>query len=822
MAYRKPAVTVIQEFVGLVPALAQFALPTCAVGAVYQIIDDDLVGTYSGVQQTYAYASLLAGADVDLEELASDDPYPLTKKPIETFIKDALVQILTTQTTGVLAEDILTDQTATIFANVQAGDKITFVETLGATIVAAVTDGVADFAANPDVLTAGTADLFANAKVGDDVIITGGANITPGTYQVLAKIDDDNIQLSANFITAGTAADVAYSITGDRGVNNQGAFNVKSKTDDNTLVLEYALPDSEGPIEYSITREVDEIAVSRVDALPGNGFEADESGITLPAGLLYAAGTESFEILEGNVEASYRALRNDMAANVREFERLSDVQAFFGIDQITPANPLAFGLNIMLQNTVTAVNGLGLDDNGVTDETLSFTSALDVLALTEMYALVPLTQSPVVHQLFKTHVEQLSQPQNKKERVAIINRTLITQETIIEEADTEVAESGARIIVNTQTDGVHDGAALANLNDVTLDAFVFVEKGDTVVITAGTDVAPGSYGVDTVTDGNNIILDADFVLVGGGASDITYFIIRHDGLGADGITFYDRNGTFISDGAAPGYYLVVSAPEGLVVGEHRISGLVSEKSFEVDQVPGITSLQSGLTYEVVRELSRTEQATAIAGYSEAFGSRRVVHTWPDVLEAPVGQDVEKLPGFYGGAAIGALTTGLPTQQGFTNLTISGFLGFDNSTGYFSDGQLDTMADGGTFIFEQAGEEQPLYIRHQLTTDRSSIKFQEFSVTKNVDFIAKFLRDAFSDFIGIYNIVDTTLDELKTVAKAAIVFLTEDTRLPRIGGVVRGGSLVLIEESETQIDTINMRFAFDIPIPLNNLDITIQV
>lgn len=824
MAYRRPAVTVIQEFVGLVPALAAFSLPTVAVGPTFQLVNGDLLGTYSDTQQVYAYASLLGGAIVDLALLDPEDPHPTTKQPIEVLLSNARVEVVSEKTSGSGSGQALSDLTPSVFERVQAGDLVVIKEALAVAILSLQNDGVSsDTAGQRDRLTAGTAGQFADVKAGDTVTVTAGTNTNTGSFTVLVKISDSVLKLDADINDGvGPASDVTYSIAGDRGTLNQGQYRVRSKTDDNNLVLESPLAEPEAPLTYDIRREVSEIPLARVSSLPGNGFLAAASSITLPAGLIYTdEELENYDILSGNVLATYRALRTDMAADVREFGRLSDVEAFFGVDQITPANPLAFALSIMLQNTVTPVNGLGLNANGLSSETLAYTSALDVLALTNMYALVPLTQNAVIHQLFKTHVEQMSQAEKRAERVVIVNRTLLTVETVKEEAATTTSETGARVIVNTQVDGAHDGSDLNRLADATPDQFLNVQKGDTVVIQSGVGVTPGSYLVDTVVDSNTLDLGADFATAGPPATNVQYFIIRRDGVGADGQTFYDRNAQFISDGVAPGYFVRVSAPSG-VVGRHRIASVDSEKQLTLDQIPGVAELVAGVTYEVERDMSRTEQANFISGYSSGIGSRRVVNLWPDTLKVPVGQVVEDLPGFYGCAAIGAITTGLPTQQGFTNLSISGFLGLLHSTKYFSEDQLDIIADGGTMVLAQEGPEQPLFIRHQLTTDRSAIKFQEYSVTKNVDFIAKFIRDAYKGFPGVYNIVDTTLDELRGTAKAVVTFLKDDTRLPRIGGVIRSGNLALLEEHPDQIDTVRMRFKFNIPIPLNNLDITIEV
>ena len=413
----------------------------------------------------------------------------------------------------------------------------------------------------------------------------------------------------------------------------------------------------------------------------------------------------------------------------------------------------------------------------------------------------------------------MSQPEMKKERVAIINRKLLLVETVIDETTTVETLTGSRTIVSTQADGIGAVAIPSEVNDVTVDQFFNVKPGDLLVVVGGTNVNLGTYPVLTVPTVNQLTVTG--AIFTGTSTDLQYYIVRPDGLSADGLSFYDRNATFLSNNVAAGQYLKILA--GPYLGRYKLAGVVSEKEVTLAAaVNGVLTAIHPLTYLVDRDMSKTEQATFIKGYSSAFASRRVVNLWSDILETPVGQTIEDLPGFYGSCAIGAITTGLPTQQGFTNLSISGFLGLKHSSGYFNDTQLNIMADGGTMILAQDVQEAPLYIRHQLTTDRSAIKFQEFSVTKNVDFIAKFLRNAYRGFPGRYNIIDTTLDELRTVAKAVISFLKDDTRLTRIGGVIRSGALVSLVESATQIDTVKMRFKFDIPIPLNNLDITIEV
>lgn len=290
--------------------------------------------------------------------------------------------------------------------------------------------------------------------------------------------------------------------------------------------------------------------------------------------------------------------------------------------------------------------------------------------------------------------------------------------------------------------------------------------------------------------------------------------------GTDNLTLTSAASNFITDGVVPEMYVVVTDPSG-IAGSYKIASVLSQTQLVVTGT--IAAPTTGVTFYIQKDLQKTDQAEYMAAYASSIGSRRMVFVWPDIVKGPVGSVTREIPGFFLGASVGALTTGLPTQRGFTNLSVAYFTGVKHSTKYFSSAQLNTMAAGGVMIFAQdVLDVSAPYIRHQLTTDMSAIKFQEYSITKNVDFICKFLRTNHKQFIGKYNIVENAFDDLKTTAAANIKFLKENTKLPQIGGVIRGGKLTELTQDPVNIDTVIERYVLDIPIPLNNLDITVVV
>jgi len=538
---------------------------------------------------------------------------------------------------------------------------------------------------------------FTNVIAGDVIVITGSGAGNNGSYTVRQKISNDTVRVNETFAGAETA--ISYSVR-----RNVGTQNIPTST-------------------AGVTLDV-------------------RNGVSLPATLnLTLSPFGSVPIVSGRIVLSYRALRYDYSADVQDFASTDDLQAAFGVDQIVPENIAVYSAFLGRSNAAIAVNILGLNQGYLDvntgldgDELVAYSNAFDILAMTDMFAINPCTQNPAVHTLAKAHVETLSQPQAKRERVATINRKLVTTAVVLD---------------NSLTNGV------SNL--------------------AGTIVTSATAN-------------------------------------------------FITGGVVPGHYINITLPAPQA-GRYKIGSVDSQTQITLDTgatpIPG--GVVSGLNFFVDKDLSKTEQATVLQAYAHSIGSKYVVMTWPDLVKIPVGSGIRTLPGYFLSSSVVALTTGLPTQQGLTNLSVSVYQGLVHSTKYFNDDQLDIIADGGVMIFAQEvlNVSAP-YIRHQLTTDRSAIKFQEYSVTKNVCFIQKFIRQNHQIFIGQYNIVEGTFDDLRTAAKANTDFLRDSTRRPKIGGVIKSGRLVELSQDPVNIDTVVERYKLDIPIPLNNLDITIVV
>lgn len=119
----------------------------------------------------------------------------------------------------------------------------------------------------------------------------------------------------------------------------------------------------------------------------------------------------------GDVTVSFKALRTDKN---RHFEwTYDDLIDEVGEDQITPENPLAFGASLVLsvlgQNHFVAAMPIA------TDDLAGYQSALEALETEEVYGITCLTDNMQVAHLLMQHVRTMSDPLEKRERIAIIN-----------------------------------------------------------------------------------------------------------------------------------------------------------------------------------------------------------------------------------------------------------------------------------------------------------------------------------------------------------------------------------------------------------------
>jgi len=250
--------------------------------------------------------------------------------------------------------------------------------------------------------------------------------------------------------------------------------------------------------------------------------------------------------------------------------------------------------------------------------------------------------------------------------------------------------------------------------------------------------------------------------------------------------------------------------------EYTIDAVLSEDSVRLLTGPS-SPISVAAKIEIWRDLSDAEMAAAVAAGSAHFSNRRVSNVWPDYFES--GTDL--VSGFYLAAALAGLRSGTAPQRSLTNVAVAGVDSVERTTEMFTEDELDTMAASGTCIVTEspAGE---IYVRHDLTTDMTDLNSREEMISANLDSISYVILAQVAPYIGISNVTEQTMNQLRAEITDAIDYLVNNSNLPTVGGQLISGDIVSIQRHPTLHDRVVIVLDLDLPEPLNNVEVHLVV
>jgi hypothetical protein len=940
MAYRRPAIEVIQEFQQAAAALALPALPACVIGPGFQIVDNADAGPY--LQTTvgatsFPYPGLAGAGIVDLGDIPDTTEDANAFKPVGVALKNAYLVKVGQLTTGQLTTPNLFDDNTGLpfdtFDPEAAGAPTFYVEVISGSgvvdadigrklVIGKNTDNELVVAANWQsgslpktgvtyrILEFRESEVYPPSSFADNNIEpdADAVVIQPGLQTVTDTVPLDVVEADVLLSWRALRPDLANALTAFTDLASlEAVFGVGSVVPANVApyVINLALSNTTTAVSYT--------------GLNAEFFDEEENSYQAALEFLENKDVYGLAILTSNP-----AIHQQLSSHV---SGMSDPTV--GRERVGFMNRKLVTTAVVVPpsglGTVTSA-GSGNGTGGTTNKTFKDpTNGLfitDGVSSGQFLEIVSYTALPGVNRHvtpaerdYLDNVHSLIQIENAAFTGADVGRFIIvslatsttndlafqiTSNASTVKADTspapavgEVFPVGARTRICTLNRAItHDAAdaVVAGTKNwhFTNGAFTGGDVGR-ILFTAGTSNSgnKGAFTIASVIDGTHVTsvespgADETF---GGGVTQSIYNVIREPArdIAADNVVGSTRvwtihNANFTADdvgrilrvagatnsgnnadhvidaiiGSNQVHTTSATTPvteefNGLttttlttldIVSEttndtednyilntrHPINSVSSESILvlQVDPTDGYGGTLDDVEYRITRDLSRDDQAEFLAGYATSFANRRLVSMWPDILAVSVNSVVTEVPGYFAGGVLAGMTAGLPSQAGFTNLSVVGFIGRANSDDVFSDTQLDVIAGGGNLIFVQPVPDAALLIRHQLTTDVSTIFFQEFSVTKNVDLITRFFRNLYRPFIGIYNITDGLFDLLKTRGEGGVQFLMAQ-QAPRVGPPLLSGRLTRVAESDDAPDTVEIDIGISVPLPLNNLIITLLI
>lgn len=476
-----------------------------------------------------------------------------------------------------------------------------------------------------------------------------------------------------------------------------------------------------------------------------------------------------FDLGFAPIVVSYKGLRLDLSPDADNPSLLvvSDTTTLEeAADPISTDNPGALMTYLSLLNAPTvSVAAIGVPEisaDAPEGTPLGYSKCADFLENEEVYAITTGTHSPVVHQAFMTHVNAMSEPEQKGERIYFFNP--------------RIPDRALPTLVGSGT----DANSTANDNEVTVE----VNLAPTLIangIDPNLDINPTTGAIE-----NEVYLDL-------GGDDQNYLVQKVTA----GTTVTLR--TSFATGENPDAFYSSTDLTGSVISDDWTVSIRGEPL-----------LLAGTTSPDRERIAETIQAAA-----QAYGFRRGFYVHPDQCAINVTGLEQLVEGYYATACIVGMVGQQPPQQGFTNFPITGLTRVVGSNDKYTNRHLNVMAAGGVYILVQDAQGAPVICRHQLSTDLTSIEARELSITKVVDFTAKFMRAGLRNYIGRSNITQPFLDNLSTVVQGQLGFLVDTAVL--IGGQPNN----IIQDADAP-DTVLIDVTLDVPYPCNYIRLTLVV
>ena len=235
---------------------------------------------------------------------------------------------------------------------------------------------------------------------------------------------------------------------------------------------------------------------------------------------------------------------------------------------------------------------------------------------------------------------------------------------------------------------------------------------------------------------------------------------------------------------------------------------------KLEKTPTVAA--GSIAFYSARPMVKQTEAEWYAAQARTWIDKRV-WMFPGDVAIPNAEGFDEfLPGYYLMAGLAGFISGTPPQQPITNITIGGISDLVHGNFYFTEQQLNIMAEAGALLYCQNAQGTTPYCRHGLATDVSVLEYREVLKIKNWDYLSYYYKDILAPFIGTWNITPDTIQTIRqTLTSASESLLTR--KLPKIGGPLISYNISKLEQSATSADAIELIMNIAIVNPTNYIN-----
>lgn len=437
---------------------------------------------------------------------------------------------------------------------------------------------------------------------------------------------------------------------------------------------------------------------------------------------------------------------------------ISDVTELLDVlGDTTSENPLALAVSLALANSGGTAINAIAIDPRISERD-AHTQATELAQAQLTHTMVPLTQELTIHATYKAHVNAMSLASSGNWRVALTN-------CAIPEEDYLYGKPGSAD--GTDADNYPDLLATGIYNATTFS--IDLGRGASAPL-----VFPGDYIKVYVLDENDLVaenyIQSSAVSENSGSNIV---LLNNEWVDAEGTT--------------------VTAP----------------------------TTGSKIYFYAARPSTKNGQADWVTAQAETWSDKRL-WMFPGEVSVPNADGLDEvLPGYYLLAALAGFLSGTPAQQPITKITLAGISDLQHGNFYFTEAQLNKMAEKGTLLYVQNAQGTTPYCRHGLTTDVSVLQYREILKVKNIDYLSYYYKNLIDPFIGTWNITPDTIQTIRqNVVSASESLLTR--KVAKIGAPLLSYDIVKLEQSTTSSDSIEVVITTATVDPNNYTNVHLQI
>lgn len=664
------------------------------------------------------------------------------------------------------------------------------------------------FVVNGDVLQDNSGVGFVSVNIGDSVRILRGQEID--TASVIAKLDTYRIQLSKSF----NSGNIIYSVTRTQAINN--------------------------PIQ--LTDDLNDFVI--MDSNDDNFV--DNTYFTILSSLNVSDLDGSITIKSAKVFVDYIALSVADANTILSIEDDSQIVSKCGV--ISHLNPLGLAASIAASNTLNTLRVIPVEDE--TNE--AWLKALTVAEKADIHNVCLLSQSLTIQSYARSHVDGMSTAARHGWRVLWMNLKH-TFEKIIK----FTTENGKlEYIPDVNGDYIRFYDGLADFSDTPANNIMiaFWENGE-LFDSNDKPIDPTYFKVTAKGDDDTILICDTSAYIGEAGRGLyvpikaestsaiigTYDVLKKTLTANTNTAFPNINSVVINvsdrvvlndqpDAKQNGtYILTIKGDANTPWVLTKDSSLSAVDAIDIIGAPTSGSPKVG-SYQIIKILSKTEQAQAMANVAHSFSSRRIIYNSNESCIVEIDQVDRVVPGYNisAGYAGIASATGVRPHMPFNFFPINGIKGvlFTIADDYFTDTEVGIMTAGGCWVVDQpVFNNSAPYAWKQTTTDTTSIKTTEFSFTRNLDDICKKIYKDHLSQAGKSNNVAAAWGLISGQTTVTLSALTEGSYDSPIGGKL-GPQVTSISASGPEVDPLDPTGTVTnidavLPLPLNNMTFNVR-